>query len=133
MNLIARAKFLRKIIEQLAETLDDTEALESKELFPTWDSEKEYNVDDRVRYKDTLYKCLQSHTAQDSWSPDVAVSLWAEVLIPDPEVIPDWVQPGSTNPYMKGDKVRYDGKIWVSDIDNNVWAPGVYGWSELLE
>lgn len=133
MNLITRAKFLRKIIEQLAETLDDTEALESKELFPTWDSETNYNVDDRVRYNGALYKCLQSHTAQDSWSPDVAVSLWAEVLIPDPEVIPDWVQPGSTNPYMKGDKVRYDGKIWVSDIDNNVWAPGVYGWSELLE
>ena len=63
--------------------------------------------------------------------PDVAVSLFAEVLIPDPSVIPDWVQPSSTNPYMKGDKVRHNGKVWVSTVDNNVWEPGVYGWDEV--
>ena len=45
--------------------------------------------------------------------------------------IPAWEQPDSTNPYMKGDKVSHNGKIWVSDIDNNVWAPGIYGWSEI--
>ena len=50
------------------------------------------------------------------------------MLIPDPEVIPEWEQPGSTNPYMIGDKVRHNGKTWVSTIDNNVWEPGVYGW-----
>ena len=61
--------------------------------------------------------------------PADAPSLWAEILIPDPEVIPDWVQPGSTNPYMKGDKVKLNGKTWMSDIDNNVWETGVYGWS----
>ena len=26
--------------------------------------------------------------------------------------------------------VQY-GKTWISDIDNNVWEPGVYGWTEL--
>lgn len=41
-----------------------------------------------------------------------------------------WAQPGSTNPYMLGDKVRHNGKIWMSTIDNNVWEPGVYGWAE---
>ena len=45
-------------------------------------------------------------------------------------MIPEWEQPDSTNPYMKGDKVTHGGKTWVSDIDNNVWEPGVYGWSE---
>lgn len=52
------------------------------------------------------------------------------MLIPDPETIPEWVQPDSTNPYMAGDKVTHNGKTWVSDIDNNVWSPGEYGWSE---
>ena len=60
-----------------------------------------------------------------------APSLWAKVLIPDPEVIPVWEQPESTNPYMKGDKVKHKGKTWSSTIDNNVWEPGVYGWAEV--
>ena len=30
-----------------------------------------------------------------------------------------------------GDKVTHNGKTWVSDIDNNVWEPGLHGWTEL--
>lgn len=59
--------------------------------------------------------------------------LRTRVLIPDPEVIPDGVQPDSTNPYMMGDKVKHNGKTWESIIDNNVWEPSVYGWSEVEE
>lgn len=47
--------------------------------------------------------------------------------------IPEWEQPDSTNPYKKGDKVTYQGKTWISTVDNNVWAPGTYGWSEVTE
>lgn len=52
------------------------------------------------------------------------------MLITDPSVIPEWEQPDSTNPYMKGDKVRYKGVVYVSLIDNNVWSPADYsaGW-----
>lgn len=32
--------------------------------------------------------------------------------------------------YAKGDKVSYGGKHWESTVDNNVWQPGVYGWTE---
>ena len=133
MRIIDRARKLRKVIEDMAETLDDEHALSNTELFPIWKNENNYAVGDRVRYNDILYKCLQTHTAQSNWTPDVAVSLWAVVLIPDPEVIPEWVQPDSTNPYMKGDKVTYNGKTWISEIDNNVWSPGVYGWTEVEE
>ena len=55
------------------------------------------------------------------------------MLIPEPETIPDWEQPESTNPYHKGDKVRHAGHVWVSDVDGNVWEPGVYGWTQLLD
>lgn len=130
--MIERARQLRKRVESLAETLDDDNALKSVELFPTWKADMQYNIGDRVRYDNVLYKCLIAHISQAGWIPTDAASLWARVLIPDPEVIPDWVQPESTNPYMKGDKVRHNGKVWVSDIDNNVWEPSVYGWSELV-
>lgn len=130
--MIERARQLRKRIESLAETLDDENALKSVELFPAWKEDTAYEMGDRVRYNNVLYKCLIAHTAQSDWIPRDSVSLWARVLIPDPEIIPDWEQPESTNPYMKGDKVRHVGKVWVSDIDYNVFEPGVAGWSEVV-
>ena len=132
-SIIDRAKALRPTIETLAATLNDTAALDNVELFKSWDSHSvPYVIDERVRYNGVLYKCLQAHTSQATWEPDVAVSLWAKVLIPDPEVIPEWEQPTSTNAYSRGDKVKHNQKIWESDYDNNVWEPGVFGWSEVL-
>lgn len=126
-----KARLLRPMIEKAAVSLDDTDALKAVELFPEWSATAHYDADQRVRYDGVLYRCLQMHDAQEAWTPEAAPSLWAKVLIPDPEVIPEWEQPESTNPYMKGDKVKHNGKIWVSDIDGNVWEPGVYGWSEV--
>lgn len=132
MSIIERARQLRAVIESLAETLDDESAAESVELFPIWATDTDYAVGDRRRYEGLLYKCLQAHTSQETWNPADAPSLWAKVLNPDPGEIPDWEQPESTNPYMMGDKVRHNEKIWISVIDNNVWEPGVYGWDEVI-
>lgn len=128
---LSRVKKLRKIIEQTSETLEDEVAATVPELFEAWEPDVAYAIGKRVSYNDKLYKVLQAHTSHEAYPPDTAVSLYAVVLIPDPSVIPEWVQPGSTNPYMKGDKVRHNDKIWVSEVDNNVWEPGVYGWSEV--
>ena len=124
---------LRSVIEKGVVSLDDETALKGITLFPAWVSGKDYDVGDRVKYNDVLYKVLQAHTSQADWTPDVAPSLFAQVLIPDHEVIPEWVQPESTNPYMTGDKVTYNGKTYVSTIDNNVWSPDVYGWEEATQ
>lgn len=125
------ARALRRLIEKSAVTLNDTEALEGIELFPKWSDSAEYQVGDRVRFDDTLYKCLTAHTSQPSWTPDVSPSLW--VRVDDPHIEwPEWVQPvGSTDAYMAGDKVSHNNKHWISDVDNNVWEPGVYGWTEV--
>lgn len=132
--MISRAKaiILRQMIERAAISLIDTDALTAVELFPAWQDTRSYIIGDRVRYNGKLYRCLQTHTAQAIWNPVDAPSLWAEVLIPDPSVIPEWVQPDSTNPYMVGDKVTHLGKTWISDIDYNVYEPSVYGWTELI-
>lgn len=132
MTLVELARKLRPYIEKASASLDDVDALESVQLFPIWKENGTYAVGDRVSYNATLYRCLQPHTAQRTWKPDVSHSLWAKVLSPDPDVVYPWEQPESTNPYMKGDKVTHNGKTWVSDIDNNVWEPGVYGWSEVM-
>lgn len=85
-----------------------------------------------------LYKVLQAHTSQTDWAPDTAPSLFAEVLPgQDGTGIGEWVQPGSTNPYMTGDRVTHNGKTWESLADNNVWEPGAQGsealWQEVTE
>ena len=127
-----KAKQLRQLIEQLAVTLDDETALTGVELFPAWVVDKVYAVNDRIQYNGKLYKCLQAHTAQADWNPVDAPSLWAEVLAgQDGTAIGEWVQPDNTNPYMRGDKVTHNGKTYESEVDNNVWAPGVYGWVEI--
>lgn len=132
MTLIEYARKLRPLIEKAALSLDDADSLEAKDLFPIWSGASvEYKVNARVRYNSVLYKCLQQHISQEGWTPIAAASLWAKVLIPEPEVIPDWEQPSSTNPYMRGDKVRFDGHIYESTIDNNIWSPAAYpaGWA----
>ena len=111
-------------------TVDDNTALRMVEFYPEWTTDTDYATGFKVQYGGKLYKCLTAHASQADWTPDASPSLWAKVLIPDPDVIPEWEQPDSTNPYMTGDKVTHNGKTWVSDVDNNVWEPGVYGWTE---
>lgn len=56
---------------------------------------------------------------------------------PEPsEDVPDWVQPtGAHDAYQKGDKVRYNGNVYESLIDGNVWSPDAYpaGWQKLAQ
>ena len=130
MTLLELARKLRPYIEKAALSLSDEDAIEAVQLFPNWNANAAYLEGDKVNYEGTLYKCLQSHTAQDAWTPVAAPSLWAKVLIPDENVIPEWEQPDSTNPYMRGDKVMFNGQVYESTIDNNIWSPSAYpaGW-----
>lgn len=125
--LIELARHLRATIENLATTLDDSAALDNVALFAAWSGDGvEYAVDDRVRYEDELYKVLIAHTSQYGWNPVDSPSLFAKVLIPDPDVIPVWEQPDSVNGYSIGDKVYYptaQDDIYISLLDNNVWPP----------
>lgn len=131
-NYVEMARRLRPMIEKAAQGLNDTDALNAVELYPAWRGDGvPYEQGVRLRYDGVLYTVLQAHTSQPQWTPTDAPSLFARVLIPDPEVIPEWVQPDSTNPYMAGDRVTHNGKTWESQVDNNVWEPGVYGWAEV--
>ena len=126
----SEAKAFISALVTLREAATDEQALTVLALYPVWRSGVNYAAGIRVLYNGILYKVLTTHTSQDNWTPDAAPSLFAKVLIPDETIVPEWEQPDSTNPYSAGDKVTHNGKTWVSDIDNNVWEPGVYGWTE---
>ena len=131
----AAMQMLNIDFQEQVQTLTDEQALEVKTVFPVWSVDVKYEVGFKVRFNDILYKVLQAHTSQVGWTPDVAVSLFVQVGavndVPPEEIIPEWIQPDSTNPYMKGDKVVFEGKIYESLIDNNVWSPAAYpaGWT----
>lgn len=126
-----KARILRRLIEQTIIALDDATALEGVELFPMWKNGHEYAIGDRVQYGELLYKCVQAHTSQSDWTPDVTPALWTRVSIED---WPEWIQPtGAQDAYAVGDRVSHNDKHWVSDVDANVWEPGVYGWVEYNE
>ena len=128
----AKEESLNKIGKIVAnQVVDDVVALSIKEFYDEWQEGVTYKVNQYVMYKEVLYKVLTEHNSQASWTPDVTASLYAKVLAdPTGETINEWVQPDSTNGYMKGDKVRYEGVVYVSLIDNNIWSPVAYpaGW-----
>lgn len=132
MSYQDEARRLRPFIEKAAVSLGDEDALEAVELFPAWKADTAYSADERIRYSEKLYRCVQAHTSQADWTPDATPALWTEVA--KPGEIPVWKQPtGAQDAYNKGDKVWYperDTDVWVSDIDNNVWSPNVYGWTK---
>lgn len=118
-----------------AETLSDAQALQVPMLFDEFDGNGvAYEVGKRVLYNDILYKVIQAHTSQAEWTPIAAPSLFAKVINETIDgSIPEFEQPDSTNPYMKGDKVIFNGKVYESLIDNNVYSPEAYpaGWKEI--
>lgn len=117
---------------EIVDDIPDQYVAKMAPYFPEWSGDGvSYEAGKRVSYNLHVYKILQSHISQENWNPEDTPSLFAKVLIPDPTVIPEWEQPSSTNPYMKGDKVKHNGHTWICDIDNNVWEPGVYGWTAI--
>lgn len=129
MSYLENALKMRPYIEKAAASLSDAEALEVPTMFPAWAAGKSYSTDERIEYSGTLYRCVQAHTSQADWTPPATPALWVIVSL---EEWPEWVQPtGAHDAYASGSKVSHSGKHWTSNIDANVWEPGVYGWTEV--
>ena len=132
MDLELLRQIIQFAVKGARQVTDDKEALEIRFLYKEFDAQigRELTVGEYIQYNDVLYKVLQAHIAQENWTPDAAPSLFAQVLT-DPSGAPkEWVQPDSTNAYMIGDKVIFEGVVYESVIDNNVWSPAAYpaGW-----
>lgn len=133
-NVVERAKALRRKIEEAAATLSDEDAMEYPELYPEWQGDGVvYKAGERVRRGGVLYTILSSHIAQEDWTPESAVSLFAKVLVSDKDEIVDWEQPIGASGYKLGDKVRFDGKVYENLLAVNVWSPVAYptGWKQI--
>lgn len=140
-NKIFIAQQMNRFFQIMAQQmqLDEKTSMEIADLYEAWEVNKAYVVGKILKYgvnadgETQLYSVIQAHTSQDTWKPDATPSLYKKIGFADSGV-PIWTQPlGASDAYAKGDKVSYDGKLWESDVDANVWQPGVYGWHEVTE
>ena len=133
-DVLEQAKAIRAAMGKVTATLTDEQALEVKELYPLWAVDTAYTVDYVVRHNDKLYRCLQSHTSQENWTPDVTPALWVEVAAPNEyREIKDNMLP--TEAFALGEIGWYKEKdnLWKSLIPDNTYTPESYpaGWEQV--
>ena len=136
MNRMQAAEQLRKALQMFAASLTDEQAMEVVAVYDPWTVGKAYAVGDFLTYgvngvgDPQLYKVAQAHTSQDDWKPDATASLYVAIGLDD-SGFPVWSQPtGAHDAYNTGDIVNYNGTLYRSLIDGNVYAPEAYpaGW-----
>ena len=141
MNRMQAAEQLRKALQMFAASLTDEQAMEVVAVYDQWAVGKIYTVGDFLTYgvngvgDPQLYKVVQAHTSQAGWKPGTAPSLYAAIGL-DEQGYPVWSQPtGAHDAYNKGDIVNYNGTLYQSTIDGNVYSPEAYpaGWAEYSE
>ena len=130
-------KGLIGVIYSGALTDEQRESINS--TYPTWEVGKAYTEGDIVNYENSLYKVVQSHTSQEDWKPSDTPAIYTPYLNVnvetdegDVEIISDFKQPqGAHDAYAKGDKVVFNGSVYESTMDNNVYSPEAYpqGWT----
>jgi hypothetical protein len=136
MNRLQIAEQFRKALQMFAASLSDEKALEIVSVYDEWVSGKSYAKGEFVKYGENsvgdsqLYKVVQAHTSQADWTPNVATSLFIPIGLNN-DGYPVWSRPtGAHDAYNEGDIVDYNGTIYKSVINGNVYSPDEYpqGW-----
>lgn len=140
MDRLQAAEQLRRALQMYAATLTDEQALEIASVYPRWEVGKAYSVGDIISYGENslgdpqLYKVVQAHMSQEDWIPGQGTDSLYDAFGLDESGYPVWSQPtGAHDAYNTGDIVNYNGTLYKSLIDGNVWAPDAYpqGWEKV--
>ena len=139
MNKLQMAEQFRKAVQMFAASLSDEKALEIATIYDAWMEGKTYAAGEFVTYgvngvgDPQLYKVVQAHTSQLDWLPDLTPSLYDAIGL-DESGYPIWSKPtGAHDAYNTGDIVDFNGVLYESLIDGNVYSPVEYpaGWKEV--
>ena len=99
-------------------------------------------VGDVFTYKGALWRCIQPHTTQDDWAPDLTPALWHRVEIIAEDEVRVWA---AGIDYIVGDEVAYpdaEGELyiclqahtsqegWEPPAISALWAPASEGGQE---
>ena len=141
MNRLQAAEQLRRALQLFSGSLSDEQAMEVVAIYDPWKIGRFYSVGEFCTYGTNgvgdpqLYKVISDHTSQPDWAPDRETSLFVAVGLDD-NGYPVWIQPsGAHDAYNIGDIVNYNGVLYKSLIDGNVYSPDAYpaGWAVYSE
>lgn len=136
MNKLQMCEQLRKALQMLAQSFTDEQALEVATVYPTYKVGVIYKQKEMFTYGENevgdpqLYRVVQDHISQEDWVPNLTPSLYTPIGLTD-EGYPIWSKPtGAHDAYNTGDIVEYEGSLYKSLIDGNVYSPVEYpaGW-----
>ena len=139
MNKLQSAEQLRKALQMFAQTLADEQAMEIATVYPKYEIGKLYKVNEMFTHGKNnvgdpqLYRVVQEHTSQEDWIPSKTPSLYTPIGL-DENGYPIWSQPtGVHDAYNIGDIVDFNGTLYKSLVDGNVYAPDTYptGWEKV--
>lgn len=120
-SILKQAKAIRAAMDNAGKVLDDSKAVECKEIYPFWNAESvSYAVNDRVRYLDKLYTCITAHTSQADWTPDVTASLWVVIDVEHSGTIDDPI-PAKVNMIYYKDKYYIENEtVYLCTRDSEI-------------
>ena len=142
MNRLQAAEQLRRALQIFVATLTEEQALEIATVYPVWEANHAYQVGDIISHGTNatgdpqLYKVVQAHTSQADWIPGQGTESLYDAFGLDESGYPVWSQPtGAHDAYNTGDIVNYNGTLYKSLMDGNVWSPEAYpqGWEVYSE
>ena len=135
------AEQMRRALQMFVQTLTDEQAMEVATVYPAYAVGKKYVADEMFTYglndvgDPQLYRVVSEHTSQEDWIPDTLPALYTPIGLND-EGYPVWSKPsGAQDAYNIGDIVDYNGTLYKSLIDGNVYSPDEYpaGWEVYTE
>ena len=99
--------------EKIVSTFTDENAVKVIDLYPVWMVGISVAKDSRYQYNGKLYKCVQAHTTQADWTPNVTPALWTVIDVAHAGTIDDPIPASAGMEYTKGLYYIEDGVIYL--------------------
>lgn len=129
------AQTIRGFIETAAEGLDDATASQAPVLFPSLKEDGSLvSVGTRINWKGIVMRAVVDLWDTETNNPDNAPTLWENLAYIDGiRIIPDVITAGTA--FSKGEQGWWNGALYESQADNNVWTPDAYPayWTEVTK
>lgn len=91
------------------------------------------NVLGTIKDAELVAPLVSAIDTQKAVTPLMQLKLHMESMAVVSPEYPTWIQPtGAHDAYNTGDRVTWNGILWESTIDANVWEPGVSGWKQVV-
>jgi hypothetical protein len=130
MNILERARMLRKNIIVSSASLEDKVASETPELFARLNQNGELiKVGTRINWNGVLKRASVDLYDTLENNPDNAPTLWEDIEYKEGyRIIPQTITVGTA--FSKDELGWWEDTLYKSLLDNNVWTPEQYpsGW-----